>query len=142
MWLSSLSLVLASIVPYSSFPTADSNILIGGGNDKLFGILCQKLGRSEWIKDDRFETNAARVTNRKELERMVGEETQKKTTKEWLEVFEGCGMPYAPVNDVWDTLHHEHCECRSFYVLTTLHCEEPNVCNTIYSTSTWNGPGS
>jgi succinate--hydroxymethylglutarate CoA-transferase len=33
---------------------------------------------------------------------------KKKTTKEWLDIFEGSGMPYAAVNDIQGTINHEH----------------------------------
>ncbi|KAK6337735.1 hypothetical protein TWF696_001215 [Orbilia brochopaga] len=97
-----------SIVPYEAFPTSDGNILIGGGNDRLFGIMCDRIGRPEWAVDERFATNEKRVANRHLLVPMIGEVTEGKTTKEWLDIFEGSGMPYAAVNDVHDTLTHEH----------------------------------
>jgi succinate--hydroxymethylglutarate CoA-transferase len=34
--------------------------------------------------------------------------TRQKGTEEWLEVFEGSGMPYAAVNDIAGTMRHEH----------------------------------
>ena len=101
-----------SIVPYAGFKTADGDILLGGGNDKLFGILCQRLGKTEWPSDPRFATNAARVANRDELERLIQKQTEQKTTKEWLGVLEGSGMPYAPINDVKGALEHEHTVAR------------------------------
>ncbi|KAK6509890.1 Kinesin-like protein kif20a [Arthrobotrys musiformis] len=97
-----------SIVPYEAFPTSDGSILLGGGNDRLFGILCNKIGYPEWASDERFVTNEKRVEYRYILVPMIGEETKRRTTQEWLEIFEGSGMPYAAVNDVYDTLHHDH----------------------------------
>ncbi|KAK6533886.1 hypothetical protein TWF281_005233 [Arthrobotrys megalospora] len=97
-----------SIVPYEAFPTSDGSILLGGGNDRLFGILCTKIGYPEWASDERFVTNEKRVEYRYILVPMIGEETKRRTTQEWLEIFEGSGMPYAAVNDVYDTLHHDH----------------------------------
>ncbi|KAF3122449.1 hypothetical protein TWF569_002160 [Orbilia oligospora] len=97
-----------SIVPYEAFPTSDGSILLGGGNDRLFGILCKKIGYPEWASDERFVTNEKRVEYRYILVPMIGEETKNKSTQEWLEIFEGSGMPYAAVNDVYDTLHHDH----------------------------------
>lgn len=102
-----------SIVPYRAFKTLDGDILVGGGNDRLYGVLCQRLGKPEWIKDERFVTNAVRVENRDLLESMIEAETQKKTTQEWLEVLEGSGMPYAAINDIQGTLQHEHSEYTS-----------------------------
>lgn len=100
----------ASIVPYSAFPTSDSTILLGGGNDNLFRILCQRLNQPSWAEDERFATNSARVSNRDVLESMIAEETRKRSTREWLEALDGSGMPYAAVNDVKDTLESEHGE--------------------------------
>jgi succinate--hydroxymethylglutarate CoA-transferase len=95
-------------VPYKGFKTKDGDILVGGGNDKLFSILCQKLGKPEWISDSRFKTNNVRVQNRVELESLIEQETTKQTTEEWLELLEGCGMPYAAINDIQTTLNHTH----------------------------------
>ena len=100
----------ASVVPYRAYRTADTNITIGGCNDKLYGILCDKLGKPEWKTDARFVTNALRVKHRDTLDRMVEDELMTKTTQEWLEIFEGCGMPYAAVNDIQGALNHEHGE--------------------------------
>ena len=52
--------------------------------------------------------NSNRVENRVELDGMIEEITRTKTTQEWLELFEGSGMPYAAVNDIQGTLNHEH----------------------------------
>jgi succinate--hydroxymethylglutarate CoA-transferase len=102
----------ASIVPYKGFKTRDGNIMIGGGNDRLFGVMCDRLSKPEWKTDPKFKTNNVRVENRKELESLIEEVTQTKKTKEWLAIFEGSGMPYAAINDVKDTLEHEHEQAR------------------------------
>lgn len=101
-------------MPYQGFKTSDGDLLIGGGNDRLFGILCEKLGKPEWASDERFATNNVRVANRKELEALVEAETKQKTTQEWLDLLEGSGMPYARINDVKRTLEHEHSKLKSF----------------------------
>lgn len=72
-----------------------------------------------------------RVQNRKVLVLMIGDIMKTKTTqvppssshlpprlplltisKEWLQILEGCGMPYAPINDIQTTLAHEHVRAR------------------------------
>ncbi|KAB5532714.1 CoA-transferase family III domain-containing protein [Coniochaeta sp. 2T2.1] len=105
-----------SIVPYKSFETKDGDILFGGGNDRLFGILCDGLGRPEWKEDPKFKINAQRVAHRDELEAEIEAITKTRTTQEWLETFEGKGMPYAAVNDVLATLTHEHTKARNMVV--------------------------
>jgi crotonobetainyl-CoA:carnitine CoA-transferase CaiB-like acyl-CoA transferase len=83
---------LASIVPYKAFKTSDGDILLGGGNDRLYGVLCTRIGKPEWITDERFKVNASRVKNRDTLEDLIEHETKQKTTQEWLDILEGCGM--------------------------------------------------
>lgn len=44
---------------------------------------------------------------------MIEEQLQRKTTQEWLDLFEGSGMPYAAVNDIKETLNHQHVLARN-----------------------------
>ncbi|KIW08371.1 uncharacterized protein PV09_01287 [Verruconis gallopava] len=105
-----------SIVPYKGFKTADGDILLGGGNDRLFGVLCERLGVPELAQDPRFNRNNVRVKNRDELEGLIESITKTKTTKEWLDILEGSGMPYAAINDVKSTLELEHTKARNMVV--------------------------
>lgn len=78
--------------------------------------MCDGLGKPEWKDDAKFKTNADRVANRVELEAELEAVSQTKTTQQWLEIFEGSGMPYAAVNDVQDTLNHSHTLARNMVV--------------------------
>lgn len=98
----------ASIVPYRSYKTKDGDILFGGGNDRLFGLICDGLGRPEWKTDPKYIINTQRVANREELDSSIEAITQTKTTQEWLEIYEGSGLPYSAVNDIQGTLNHKH----------------------------------
>ena len=121
----------ASIVPYKSFMTKDGDILLGGGNDRLFGILCDVLGKPEWKENPKFHINAERVAHRDELERLIEGITVSKTTQEWLDLFEGRGMPYAAVNDIQSTLSHEHTIARGMVVeVEHDHCGAMKLVNT------------
>lgn len=98
----------ASVVPYRAFKTKDGDILIGGANDRLFGVLSKCLGRPEWASDERFSTNPSRVENRDLLEKSIEDITMSRSTSEWLTEFESTGLPYAKVNDLKDTVEHPH----------------------------------
>jgi len=82
--------------------------LFGGGNDRLYGLICDGLGRPEWKTDPRYSINTQRVAHRAELDAKIEAITVTKTTKEWLDVFEGSGLPYSAVNDILETMNHEH----------------------------------
>jgi crotonobetainyl-CoA:carnitine CoA-transferase CaiB-like acyl-CoA transferase len=56
-----------NIVPYQSFEAADGWFTLAVGNDGQFLRLCELVGRLEWGSNERFATNAMRVTHRKEL---------------------------------------------------------------------------
>ncbi|KAL3443537.1 CoA-transferase family III domain-containing protein [Aspergillus insuetus] len=101
-----------SVVPYQSFPTRNGDIFVGGANDRLFGILCERLGKKEWASDPRFKSNSDRVANRTVLEALIESETSKLDTAEWQRRFEGSGLPFAVVNDVKGTMEHEHVQAR------------------------------
>jgi succinate--hydroxymethylglutarate CoA-transferase len=59
---------------------------------------------------------ADRVANRDALEAAIEAITSQRTTAEWLAVLDGCGMPYAAINDVQDTLTHPHTRARDMVV--------------------------
>eukprot|EP01036_Dinobryon_divergens_P044190 gene44190-58942_t len=53
--------------PYTAFMCPDGYVLAGATNDEVWRRMAAVLGHPEWGTDARFASNAARVTNRKEL---------------------------------------------------------------------------
>ena len=82
-----------SVVPYDAFKTKDLYFVCGATNDKQFQKLVQLVGKPELASDPRFVTNPRRVDNREELFDIMNQQFAAKTTDEWLEAFEGSGMP-------------------------------------------------
>ncbi|RKF61809.1 Succinate--hydroxymethylglutarate CoA-transferase [Erysiphe neolycopersici] len=97
-----------SIVPYRSFLTKDGEILLGGGNNHLFGLICDGINRPELKSDIRFVDNSSRVTNRYELESIIELVTQTETTGYWMDLFAGSGLPCSEIRDIKSTLSNEH----------------------------------
>ncbi|CAG8569880.1 11981_t:CDS:2, partial [Diversispora eburnea] len=95
-----------SIVPYQVFPTKDSFIMIGAGNDRQFKILCQTINQENLLQDSRFKTNASRVQHRKELISLLKSKFQEEDTDHWLEKFFDKGIPFAPINNIQKTFEH------------------------------------
>uniref|UniRef100_A0A8C3JHK3 Succinyl-CoA:glutarate CoA-transferase n=1 Tax=Calidris pygmaea TaxID=425635 RepID=A0A8C3JHK3_9CHAR len=89
-----------SIVPYQAFKTKDGYIVVGAGNDQQFVTVCKILNLPEVSKDSRYKTNTLRVQNRKELIDILSTRFSEKATMEWLQLFEGSGVPYGPINNM------------------------------------------
>ncbi|XP_070566069.1 succinate--hydroxymethylglutarate CoA-transferase-like isoform X2 [Ptychodera flava] len=90
-----------SIVPYQAFKTKDAGyIIVGAGNNKHFAILCKRLQLEHLVSDSRYTDNKTRVENRTTLIPTLSERFSEKLLSEWLDIFEGCGIPYGPINNM------------------------------------------
>jgi succinate--hydroxymethylglutarate CoA-transferase len=101
-----------SVVPYDAFKTKDLYFVCGATNDKQFSNLCKQLGLEPLVEDKRFTTNADRVQNRDALYPLLNEAFATKSTDEWIERFEGSGMPYAPINTMERVFDHPQTHAR------------------------------
>jgi crotonobetainyl-CoA:carnitine CoA-transferase CaiB-like acyl-CoA transferase len=89
-----------NIVPYQDFPTADGDMILAIGNDGQFARFCDIAGHSEWSRDARFASNAARVSHRADLIPLLRQATVMKTTAEWIVLLESAAVPCGPINDL------------------------------------------
>ncbi|OGA71756.1 MAG: CoA-transferase [Betaproteobacteria bacterium RIFCSPLOWO2_12_FULL_65_14] len=89
-----------NIVPYQPFRTADGNVIVACGNDNLYRKLCAAAGCSALAEDARFATNGKRVENRAELTRLLAEVFRQRSTREWVALLDGAGVPNGPINDI------------------------------------------
>jgi crotonobetainyl-CoA:carnitine CoA-transferase CaiB-like acyl-CoA transferase len=89
-----------SIVPYQVFATADGELMVVAGNDRLFARLCDALGAPELAADPRFATNPLRVENRDTLIPLLEARVGPLTTAVALERLRAAGVPASPVNDL------------------------------------------
>ena len=91
---------LPMIAPYGAFASADGEIMIAAGNDGLFARLCDALSLADMSADDRFDSNAARVAHRKEVNDAVRGRTRTLTTADLLVRLRDHGVPCAPIQDI------------------------------------------
>ncbi|GEK46122.1 CaiB/BaiF CoA transferase family protein [Bisbaumannia pacifica] len=87
-----------NIVPYQAFACADGHLALTVGNDAQFARLARLLGRHEWAQDERFATNAARVTHRESLVPAIAQVLEARPRDAWLADFEAHGIPAGPIN--------------------------------------------
>ena len=74
--------VFPMVAPYQVFPTLDGELMVAGGNDRLFASMCAVLDLPELVTDERFRTNPDRVRNRDALVAIVSERLRERTTAE------------------------------------------------------------
>jgi crotonobetainyl-CoA:carnitine CoA-transferase CaiB-like acyl-CoA transferase len=92
----------SAFAPYGDFATADSRILIGISNDRLFDRLCSIVALEP---DPRFSTNAGRVEHRNSLDALLAAIFAQRTTTEWLQIFDRAGVPASAVQSAGDLLN-------------------------------------
>jgi glutaryl-CoA transferase len=89
-----------NIVPYQAFTTADGHLMLAVGNDRQFASFCAVAGRQELAADDRFRSNAGRVSNRAALVPEIDRLCRQKTTRQWLAALAPAGVPCGPINNL------------------------------------------
>ena len=99
--------VFPMVAPYQVLPTRDGELMVAGGNDRLFAALCDVVGLPELVSDERFRSNPDRVRNREALVGILAERLRSRDTREWHEALLRAGVPAAPVADVADVVASE-----------------------------------
>ena len=99
--------VFPMVAPYQVLPTRDGELMIAGGNDRLFVALCGVLELPALLADPRFATNPGRVAHREELVEALSERLRQRDSAEWLALLTEAGVPAAPVADIADVASAE-----------------------------------
>lgn len=100
----------AGIFPYKLFDTKDGQIFIAGPTNKFWAILCETLGLTELIEDERYDTNPKRVAHAETLSEILQAEMLERTTQELLDALIPKGFPCAPVLPYVDFLNDPQVE--------------------------------
>jgi crotonobetainyl-CoA:carnitine CoA-transferase CaiB-like acyl-CoA transferase len=105
-----------NIVPYQPFRTGDGNVILACANDNLYRKFCQAAGCAELADDARFASNGKRVENRAELTRLLQEVMLKRSTRDWVELLEGAGIPNGPINNLAQVYEEPQVKARGIKV--------------------------
>ena len=101
-----------NVVPYQTFAARDGHLIVACGNDSQFKALCKAIGLPSLAHDERFTTNAARSINRALLLPTLADAFHTRKRDEWIAIFEACGVPCGPINDVAQALRSEQAQAR------------------------------
>ncbi|MEG2347521.1 MAG: CoA transferase [Cetobacterium sp.] len=105
-----------SVYPYDSFKVKDGDIVIGCGNDKLFGLLTELMGREDLKIDEKFIINSKRVENHALLKPVIEEWLKDKEIDEIVEKLLAKGIPAAPINTIDKVVTDPHILSREMFV--------------------------
>jgi crotonobetainyl-CoA:carnitine CoA-transferase CaiB-like acyl-CoA transferase len=94
--------------PYQAFKTKDNWITIGASNQNNWMNLLHAIERVDLQDDERFNDNNNRMNNLKELVPILQKEFLKKTSSEWIKIFDEKGLPCGPINSITEMHNDPH----------------------------------
>jgi len=89
-----------NIVPYQPFASSDGHFILAVGNDDQFKRLCKRLDLAQLARDDRFTTNAQRVSHRQALIPTLSQAFKAETSEYWINALEKIRVPCGPINSI------------------------------------------
>lgn len=87
-----------STYPYDTFLAKDGDVVIAAGNNKLYAILCDVMGKPELKTDPRFAEVKDRVANHVAMREIIVPWTKQHTIDEVDKLLNDAGCPACPVN--------------------------------------------
>ena len=91
-------------------------VALSGSMQSMAMKIFDTIERPELKHDDRFNTNDARVKNRDELDRLIGDFIAARSQADNLKLFEAAGVTVGPVCSVADLVGHPYIEGREAIV--------------------------
>src|SRR5690606_16387840 len=104
------------LVPFGTFHAQDGDLVIAAANDRVFGRLCNALGRPEFAADPRFSTAPRRVENRVVLTAEMNLALAGRPLAEWIRIFERDGVTASPINDIAQAVRNPQVRARQMLV--------------------------
>ena len=86
-----------NVVPYQVFATQDGHIVLAVGNDGQFARFCELAGHAALARDERYLSNAGRITNRDTLIPVLAGWMLQRSTQDWIDLLEPNAVPCAPI---------------------------------------------
>ncbi len=126
-----------NIVPYQTFETADSHIIMAVGNDRQYTEYCRIIDAPE-LASAPYDTNRGRVENRNALVPMLVPLMKQRMTSEWVKAFEAAAVPCGPINTIDQVFANEQVLARGMQIGMTREdgVQVPGVANPVLFSQT------
>jgi formyl-CoA transferase len=87
-------------IPTGVFKTTDGHINIATTGGPIWDRFCVALGAPDMAKHPDYATGKLRSQNRKKLNEEIGAYTAKKSSAEWIDIFNKAGVPSGPIYNI------------------------------------------
>jgi crotonobetainyl-CoA:carnitine CoA-transferase CaiB-like acyl-CoA transferase len=105
-----------NIVPYQTFKTLDSWIIVAVGNDSQFRKFVEIGGHPELADDPRFSQNPGRVRHREQLVPLLAAMVEARGKADWIAALEAAGVPCGPINNLGEVFDDPQVRARAMQV--------------------------
>ena len=107
---------VTGIVPTNTYKCADGKFLVIGGNgDSIFVRLMQAVGRADMAGDEKYSTNANRVTHEQEIDKVLASWCSNLPLAEAMSILEDSRVPCGPVYSAVEMMADEHFNYRGLF---------------------------
>jgi len=107
---------VTGIVPTNTYKCADGKFLVIGGNgDSIFVRLMQAVGRADMAGDEKYGTNANRVTHEQEIDKVLASWCSSLPLAEAMSILEASRVPCGPVYSAVEMMADEHFNYRGLF---------------------------
>jgi CoA:oxalate CoA-transferase len=105
-----------SIAPFEALATSDGHIVVAAGNDSLFAVLSETVGRKDLARDPRFASNELRRQNADALAEALESALAAHSAEHWIAALRRARVPCGPLNDVAHVVSDPHVAARNMIV--------------------------
>jgi formyl-CoA transferase len=87
-------------IPTGVFKTSDGHINIASTGQVMWERTCKAIEAPELIDHPDYKTGALRSKNRDALNEIINRQTAKKSSAEWIDLFNEVGVPCGPIYSI------------------------------------------
>lgn len=96
------------IYPYDTFQAKNGWVIIAVGNNKLWEVFCNAIGRSDLLSDGTLKDNYDRVKKHADVKQFVEAWSRDREVKEIVDFLQAKQIPCAPLYNVKDVVEDPH----------------------------------
>lgn len=90
--------------PYQAFSASDGHFGMAAGNNNLWFLVCDVIGREDLKEHPDYLTPTLRASNQAALLNLLEQVFITQSVQHWLDVFSAAGVPCSPINSYSDAL--------------------------------------